>query len=171
MKGYLQVYTGDGKGKTTAAIGLAVRAAGAGLTVFIGQFIKAGGSSENRSLQRLSDRITLEHFGRGRFIKGRPAPADIAAALRGLKRVEQILRQAAHRIVVLDEGCTAVALGLISEAALLETIELAAADTEVVVTGRGASKGLIERADLVTEMKVIKHYFKDGVRARDGIER
>ena len=79
MKGYVQIYTGDGKGKTTAALGLALRAAGAGLKVYISQFIKSGDYSEIKALARFAETITVEQFGRGRFIKGKPAPEDVAA--------------------------------------------------------------------------------------------
>ena len=91
MKGYTQVYTGDGKGKTTAALGLSLRAAGAGLKVYIAQFLKTGEYSEIKALKKLSDHITIEQFGRSHFIKGNPSPHDIKAAQEGLNNVKTAL--------------------------------------------------------------------------------
>ena len=171
MRGYIQVYTGNGKGKTTAALGLAIRAAGAGLKVYMAQFIKRGQYSEIKGLNRLSAKITIEQFGGGRFIKGRPSHEDIAAARRGLNKVKTILAAGKHSVVILDEANVAVSLNLFSENELLEIIDHKPDNVEIIITGRGAGPGIIEAADLVTEMKEIKHYFKNGVEARLGIER
>ena len=171
MQGYIQVYTGDGKGKTTAALGLAIRAAGAGLNVYIAQFVKQGEYSEIKGLKQLSDKITVEQFGSGGFIEGRPSTEDIEAARQGLERVKTILADGEHPVVILDEANVAVALNLISEESLLNLIIDKPAGVEVIVTGRGATPGIIARADLVTEMKEVKHYFKEGVQARVGIEK
>jgi cob(I)alamin adenosyltransferase len=171
MKGYVQVYTGDGKGKTTAALGLAIRAAGAGLKVFIAQFVKSGETSEIKALARFADQIRVEQFGTGRFIRGRATDEDIQAAERGLQRTGQILQAGEFDIVILEEAAVAVAFGLFPEKTLLELIAGRPAHVEVVVTGRNASPRLIAAADLVTEMKAVKHYFKQGVRARVGIEK
>ncbi len=171
MRGYIQVYTGNGKGKTTAALGLAIRAAGAGLKVYMAQFIKRGQYSEIKGLNRLSGKITIEQFGCGRFIKGRPSNEDIAAARRGLNKVKTILAAGKHSVVILDEANVAVSLNLFSENELLEIIDHKSDNVEIIITGRGAGPGIIEAADLVTEMKEIKHYFKNGVEARLGIER
>lgn len=171
MKGYLQVYTGDGKGKTTAAIGLAVRAAGAGLNVFIAQFMKHGDYSEIEALRRLSDRIAVEQFGTGRFIRGAPAPEDIAAARRGLERVREIFAGGGHDLVILDEANVAAACGLFSPADLLDIVLARPEAVEVVLTGRHAAPEIIARADLVTDMRAAKHYYAGGVAARTGIEK
>ena len=171
MQGYIHVYTGNGKGKTTAAMGLAVRAAGAGLKVYIAQFVKHGEYSEIKGLKRLSDRITVEQFGSGRFIKGRPSTEDVAVAQQGLEKVKSILAAGEHQVVILDEANVAVSLDLFSEQALLEVIMSKPDETELIITGRGATTKIIESADLVTEMKEIKHYFKNGVEARIGIEK
>jgi cob(I)alamin adenosyltransferase len=171
MKGYLQVYTGDGKGKTTAAIGLAVRAAGAGLNVFIAQFMKAGDTCEIETLRRLSDRITVEQFGTGRFVRGNPIPEDIAAAHRGIERAREIFAGRGHQLVILDEANVAAACGLLSPVDLLDLIHARPENVEVVLTGRGAAPEIIARADLVTEMKAVKHYYQIGVPARKGIEK
>jgi len=171
MRGYIHVYTGNGKGKTTAAIGLAIRAAGAGLKVYIAQFLKHGDYSEIKGLDRFSDTITVEQFGCGRFIKGRPSSEDVAAARQGLDKVKTILAAGKHSLVILDEANVAVTLNLFSENELLETIDHRPDNVEIIITGRGAGPGMIEAADLVTEMKEIKHYFKNGVAARIGIEK
>jgi len=171
MKGYIHVYTGDGKGKTTAALGLAIRAVGAGLKVYIAQFLKHGDYSEIKGLDRFSDTITVEQFGCGRFIKGRPSKEDVAAARQGLKKVKTILAAGKYSVVILDEANVAVSLNLFSENELLEILDHRPDNVEIIITGRGAASGIIEAADLVTEMKEIKHYFKKGVKARIGIEK
>jgi cob(I)alamin adenosyltransferase len=171
MKGYVQVYTGDGKGKTTAALGLSLRAAGAGLKVFIAQFIKMGEYSEIKALKRFSDHITLTQFGLGRFIKGKPSPEDIDAAQKGIEEVKSILSSGKYDIVILEEANVAVTCGLFSVQELLDIIEKKPEDVELVITGRGAAPSIIERADLVTEMKPVKHYFQKGIKARIGIEK
>ncbi|MDH3567316.1 MAG: cob(I)yrinic acid a,c-diamide adenosyltransferase [Desulfobacteraceae bacterium] len=171
MKGYIQVYTGDGKGKTTAALGLAIRAAGAGLKVFIGQFIKMGEYSEIKALKRFEDLITVEQFGRGRFIQGKPSVEDIKAAQKGLEKTLAILSSGEHNVVIMEEANVAVKIGLLSVQDILKIIAAKPQDVELVITGRGADPRIIEKADLVTEMKEIKHYFQQGVAARVGIEK
>ncbi len=171
MKGYIQVYTGDGKGKTTAALGLAIRAAGAGLKVFIGQFIKMGEYSEIKALKRFEDLITVEQFGRGRFIQGKPSVEDIKAAQKGLEKIIAILSSGEHNVVIMEEANVAVKIGLLSVQDILKIIAAKPQDVELVITGRGADPRIIEKADLVTEMKEIKHYFQKGVAARVGIEK
>ncbi len=171
MKGYIQVYTGEGKGKTTAALGLAIRAAGAGLKVFIGQFIKMGEYSEIKALKRFEDLITVEQFGRGRFIQGKPSPEDIKAAQKGIKKTLAILSSGKHHVVIMEEANVAVKIGLLSVQDILKIMTAKPQDVELVITGRGADSRIIEKADLVTEMKEIKHYFKQGVAARVGIEK
>ena len=170
-RGYIQVYTGNGKGKTTAAIGLAIRAAGAGLKVFIAQFIKMGDYSEIKALRRFSDLITVEQFGLGRFTDGKPLPEDIAAAQKGLKQVKSIMASEEYKVIILEEANVAAKFGLIREQDLLVLIVNKPYDVELVITGRYASARVIEIADLVTEMVAIKHYFEKGVPARVGIEK
>ena len=167
----MHVLTGDGKGKTTAAIGLAIRAAGAGLSVFMGQFIKKGVYSEIKALKRFNDLITVEQFGRGRFIRNDPEPEDLQAAQRGLDRLHQIMGDDTHDVVILDEANVAVKLGLITIEQLLDLIAARPRGMEVVVTGRYAHSRLVETADLVTEMSAVKHYFTQGIPAREGIEK
>ncbi len=170
-KGYVHVYTGSGKGKTTAALGLAVRAAGAGLRVYIAQFIKKRKCSEHTLLAELSDRITVKQYGRGFILGGKPSEADIEAAQAGYNEVKKILLSKKYDIVILDEANVAVHYGLISVQDLLELIESRPKNIELVITGRYADKKIMETADLVTEMREIKHYHKKGVEARRGIEK
>jgi cob(I)alamin adenosyltransferase len=170
MKGFIHVYTGNGKGKTSAAMGLVLRAAGAGLSVFVSQFAKDGSSSEIRGLKRFSGQVEVAAFGTGLFLTSPPASAEISAARRGLDRVRNVLKAAAHDLVVMDEACVAVSLGLFSIEDLLSVVDAKALSTELVITGRNAPAQLIARADLVTEMREIKHYFRNGVAARRGIE-
>jgi cob(I)alamin adenosyltransferase len=171
MRGFVQVYTGDGKGKTTAALGLALRAAGAGLKVFIGQFIKMGDYSEIKALERFPDLIRVEQFGLGRFVGGKPSAADIAAARSGMQRVREVMSSGEFQMLILEEANVAAKYGLIPVQELLRMIIEKPEDMEMVITGRGASPRIIEAADLVTEMKEVKHYFEKGVRARIGIEK
>lgn len=171
MKGYVHNYTGDGKGKTTAALGLSIRAAGAGLKVYIAQFIKMGEYSEIKALKRFADLITVEQFGLGRFIKGKPAIEDIKAAQAGLEKVKAAMSSGEYRVVILEEANVAAGCGLFSVEDLLEIIAAKPEEIELVITGRGADPRVIEKSDLVTEMKEIKHYFSKGVQARIGIEK
>lgn len=170
-KGYVQVYTGNGKGKTTAAIGLAVRAAGAGLRTFIAQFIKNRKCSEHALLDELRDRITVKQFGKGLLLRKKPSPGDIQAAQAGYGEVKEKLLSREYDVVILDEGNVAVHYGLISAQDVLDLISLKPKDVELVITGRHASEQLMEAADLVTEMREIKHYHSRGVEARRGIEK
>ncbi len=171
MKGYVQVYTGDGKGKTTAAIGLSIRAAGAGLKVYITQFIKMGDYSEIKALKKFSDLITVEQFGLGRFIKGKPSEEDIEAARAGIEKVKSLMASQDYDIIILEEANVAAKYGLISVNDLLDMISSKPENMELVITGRWADPEVVEKADLVTEMKEIKHYFRKGVAARKGIEK
>jgi cob(I)alamin adenosyltransferase len=171
MKGYIQVYTGDGKGKTTAALGLSLRAAGAGLSVYFVQFIKQGDYSEIKALAAFPDKIKVEQFGLGRFITGTPDPEDVATARAGLEKVKAAMADGSYDLVVMDEANCAVSAGLFPVSALLEIMDLKPDGLELVITGRGARPEVVDRADLVTEMKNIKHYYDAGVDARTGIEK
>jgi cob(I)alamin adenosyltransferase len=169
--GYIQVYTGDGKGKTTAALGLAIRAAGAGLKVYTAQFIKSGDYSEIKALSRLADRITIEQFGLGRFISGTPSKADRTAAHNGLEAIRSALNSGKYQVVIMEEGNVAAMCGLFPVDEILAIMTQKPVDVELVITGRGADARVIDKADLVTEMKAVKHYYQDGVAARTGIEK
>jgi len=171
MKGYIQVYTGNGKGKTTAALGLALRAAGAGLKVFFVQFMKGIRSSEAIALEKLSSHITIRQYGSGSFINYTPNEQDIRAAQQGLKEVREAMLSGRYQVIILDEANVAGRYNLFSVEDLLGLIRIKPDDVELVITGRDADHRIIEAADLVTEMKEVKHYYMDGVAARDGIEK
>ena len=171
MKGYVQIYTGDGKGKTTAAMGLALRAAGAGLKVFIAQFIKNGKYSEIKALERFFDLITIKQYGLGRFIRNTPSDKDRAMAQKGIQEIEAIMTKSHIAVMILDEINVAVKLGLISVDKMLHLLDLRPDHMELILTGRDADPALLEKADLITEMTCVRHYFSKGVPAREGIEK
>ena len=169
--GYLQVYTGDGKGKTTAALGLTLRAAGAGLKVLFVQFMKQGSYSEVKALERYADRVTLEQYGSGRFVAGTPLAEDLQGAAKGFARVKEALVSGRFDLLVLDEANVALSLKMLPLAELLDLLAKRPAGLEVVLTGRNAPQPLLAAADLITEMKALRHYYAKGVAARTGIER
>jgi cob(I)alamin adenosyltransferase len=170
LKGYIQVYTGNGKGKTTAALGLSLRTAGSGKKVYIAQFIKGMHYSELGILSRIEN-ITVRQYGRGCFIYSEPTQEDREAALTGLTEIKEILRSGKYDVVVLDEANVALYYGLFGFDELKEALMNRAAHVEVVITGRYAPRELLDMADLITEMKEIKHYYASGVEARVGIEK
>ncbi|KWT83679.1 cob(I)yrinic acid a,c-diamide adenosyltransferase [Candidatus Magnetominusculus xianensis] len=167
--GKVQVYTGDGKGKTTAAVGLSVRALGAGLRVFFAQFIKSRESSEFTALAAFGERFCLRRFGMG-FVWGAPSQEDKDAAQAGLLQARESMLSSTYDIVVLDEINVAISCGLISSKDIVELIKDRPDGVELVLTGRGAPEEITAAADLVTELKEIKHYYHSGVKARKGIE-
>ena len=171
MRGYIQVYTGDGKGKTTAALGLALRAAGANLKVYIAQFAKSGEYSEIKALKKLEEHVTVRQYGRGVFINGRPDEDDIRMSRQGLEEAKGVMCSGEYDLVILDEANIATRYGLLTVAELMEVIEAKPEQVELVITGRDADPSVIERADLVTRMEAVKHYFEKGVQARQGIEK
>ncbi|KAF2957569.1 cob(I)yrinic acid a,c-diamide adenosyltransferase [Thermotoga sp. Ku-13t] len=167
--GFVHVYTGNGKGKTSAALGLALRALGHGMRVYIAQFLKGMDYGELHSLKRFEN-VTLERFGRPKFIHGKPDEEDVRLAMEGLNRCREVVSSGEYDIVIMDEANIAVFLGLFSVQDLLEVVAKRHERTEVVITGRYAPEELIDVADLVTEMVEIKHYYSKGVQARKGIE-
>ena len=167
--GLIQIYTGCGKGKTTAAFGLAMRAAGAGLKVYIMQFIKSGCYSEVKTLKKVPN-ITIEQCGRGCFIKKRPSKKDIECVLIGVKKVSKKINSKKYGIIILDEVNVALSLGLVKKEFILELIKNKPKDVELVLTGRYCPKYLFKKADLITEMREIKHPYKNGIKSRIGIE-
>ncbi len=169
-RGYVQVYTGNGKGKTTAALGLALRAAGAGLKVFIAQFVKGQRASEHLMLERFGEMITYRQYGRG-LIRQTPTEEDIAGAREGMRACGEAVRSGSYDVVILDEINVAVRLGLVSVEEVLGLIRGKPTSVELVLTGRDANEAVMEEADLVTEMRAIKHYYEKGVKARRGIEK
>ncbi|MBN2569247.1 MAG: cob(I)yrinic acid a,c-diamide adenosyltransferase [Deltaproteobacteria bacterium] len=171
MKGYVQVYTGDGKGKTTAALGLALRASGAGLRVYIAQFVKGMDYSELAAMEKLSGSVTIKQYGRDCFIYKDPEKEDIEAAQNGLREVREIMSSGEYQVIILDEANIATYYNLFSVDDLLDFIKAKPENVELVITGRKADPRIIEEADLVTEMKEVKHYYEKGVQAREGIEK
>lgn len=168
-QGRIQVYTGDGKGKSTAAIGLAVRAAGHGVRVFIGQFLKGRESGELSTLERIPE-IRVEQFGGPEFVDPKKISEEERVRARdGVARALEVVREETYGLVILDEINVALDFGLISRAEL-ESILDGAPPVELVCTGRNAPDWLIERADLVSEVRAVRHYAEAGVAARRGIE-
>ncbi|MGA2363430.1 MAG: cob(I)yrinic acid a,c-diamide adenosyltransferase [Candidatus Aminicenantales bacterium] len=173
FEGLIQVYTGNGKGKTTAALGLAFRAAGHGMKTYIGQFLKGQPTGEIRASEKLAPLIRIEQFGRKGFIHVTNSvdDADVDRARRGLRKSLEAMLSGEFRIIVLDEVNTAVHFKILSEQDVLDFLARKPGDVEVVLTGRYVPPVIIERADLVTEMRELKHYGDRGVKAREGIEK
>ena len=167
----MQVYTGEGKGKTSAAFGLALRALGRGLKVYVIQFIKGGFDyGELRTLGQLPH-LELKAFGRGKFITEKPPDKeDVYLADEALKLSKNVIAGGQYDVVILDEANVALELKLIDLKEVLELIKNKPRHVELVLTGRYAPQEIIRLADLVTEMKEIKHPFSKGVPPRKGIE-
>ena len=176
--GCIQIYTGNGKGKTTAALGCALRMLACGGRVFFGQFIKGRNLSSEFEILNKFDNFTYKSFGQGRFIKGKPSPEDISLAQNGLQFVKEILESNSYDMIVLDElngalGCSIVELEQVLE--LINTYKFIISKennrkTELIITGRNAPAELIQLSDLVSVIQAEKHYFNAGVPARKGIE-
>jgi len=168
--GYVQVYTGNGKGKTTAALGLAFRAIGRGLRVCFFQFIKNGPYGEKLLADKLVPLITMIQSGRPGMVSSESSELDRQEAQKGLEHARKLLVSGDYDLVILDEINTAVSFGLIDLEQVLELIRIKPQRVELVLTGRYAPEQIIEAADLVTEMNEVKHYYHKGVPARIGIE-
>lgn len=170
-KGYIQIYTGNGKGKTTAALGLAVRAAGHGLRTYIAQFMKGQLYGELKSLRAIPE-ITIEQFGKNTFVHiDQPGAEDIQMAQTGLTKAWDAMRSGRFQIIILDEILVALHFKLLALEQVMDLIDNKPTSVELILTGRYAPAALIEKADLVTEMAELKHYYRQHVMARDGIER
>lgn len=171
-KGCVQVYTGNGKGKTTASLGLILRAVGQGLNVCLVQFMKGGGPyGEHLAAARLLPELTVCRSGRDGWVKkGDPAEEDLREAARAYQMAKEALCDTRYDMVVLDEINGAVDFGLLAVEQVLELIALKRNNVELVMTGRNAHDQVIQQADLVTEMREVKHYYQTGVDARVGIE-
>lgn len=171
MKGYLQVYTGDGKGKTTAAMGLAIRAAGSGKKSYIGQFMKGQKYGESQFFEKIEP-IEIEQFGESRCIRKEEVSDEYKSKTKaGLLRCREKMLTGDYDLVILDEINVSIWFGLIDEKDVLDFIKDRPDNVELIFTGRYAPETVIEKADLVTEMRCIKHYFDKGVNAREGIEK
>ena len=167
----IHIYTGDGKGKTSAALGLALRALGRGLTVHMVRFIKGKVDYGEAVVAKNLLGFEMVSFGKGSFIEGgSPTPEDIEQARKALDHVRNIFEKDGYDIIILDEINVAISLGLIETQDILRLIDLKPDGIELVLTGRGAPNEIVEAADLVTEMKEIKHPFNKGIEARKGIE-
>lgn len=170
MTGQVQVYTGDGKGKTTAALGLALRAAGAGLRVFFGQFCKGREVAEHTGLALLGDRVVVRHTGSCSFITGAPSEDDRAAAQAMLAELTTALQSGEFEVVIADEFNVALDLGLVTLAQATALLQVRPPAVELILTGRNAPPEIMQQADLVTEMLALKHPYDEGLPARRGIE-
>lgn len=168
-KGFVQIYTGNGKGKTTAAFGLALRAAGAGLKIYILQFLKSRSYGEIKTLKKVKN-IKIERCGRGCLIRKKPGKIDIECANKGFVKARKIIMSMKYDIVILDEINIALKLGLIKTKDLLCAIRHKPRRVELVLTGRYCPPALYKHADLITEMKEAKHPYRKGIIARRGIE-
>jgi cob(I)alamin adenosyltransferase len=173
QQGCVQVYTGNCKGKTTAALGLALRAVGRGLKVIMIQFMKGGGPyGEHLAAARLAPELTIIPTGRPGWVnRENPDPEDKRLAAEAFVLAREKLLSNDYDLVILDEVNGAVSFGLLAVDDLLELISLRPPTVELVLTGRNADERVIAAADLVTEMREIKHYYRAGVPAREGIEK
>lgn len=169
--GLVQVYTGDGKGKTTAALGLALRAAGSGLRTYIGQFLKGSHYGELDGIAMLAPYVTVEQYGLKSFVRADGVPSNQRAAARdGLIRARDALLSGEYDIVILDEVNMGIFFGVLTEAEIAELVDIKPPSVELVLTGRRAPQSIIDRADLVTDMQQVRHPYERGVQARAGIE-
>jgi cob(I)alamin adenosyltransferase len=169
-RGFIQIYTGDGKGKTTAALGLTLRAIGAGLRVYFCQFLKGQNCGELAFLKANSKNITLKRSGSSSFVFN-TQPTDFKQAQKCFSQVSDAILSGKYDVVILDEIFQAVSLNILNINQLISLLKSKPSHVEIVLTGRDAPNEIIKVADLVTEMKEIKHYFKKGVQARKGIEK
>jgi cob(I)alamin adenosyltransferase len=170
--GLIHIYTGTGKGKTTAALGLCFRAAGWGFESAFIQFMKGQETGELIAAKKFTAAILFEQYGSEKFITKKnlsDLSEDKIFADKGIVRAKELLLSNRYRIVVLDEILNLLEFELITEDEILELMEIKG-KSELILTGRGATDQLIKRADLVTEMKEIKHYYSSGVIARKGVE-
>ena len=170
-RGYVQVYTGNGKGKTTAAIGLTIRAIGAGLKVYIAQFMKNGDSSEYGVIKKMVNNVHIDSFMTQNTVDTEGKISTSQKHLNWQSRLKGAFFSQEYDLVILEEVNMAVMFGLVTTEDLLKMIDLKPQSVELVMTGRHAHPDIIDKADLVTEMKEVKHYYKAGVNARVGIER
>jgi len=172
-KGYTQVYTSNGKGKNTAALGLAYRAMGCGMKTYIGQFMKGQKYNELNSARMIPDHIIIEQYGTDTFVhvQNPPDPEHVEMAKAGYDKIKKEMFSGNYDIIIADEIITSNYFNLISEQEILKLIEEKPYGVELILTGRYAPPKIIEAADLVTEMKEVKHYYQTDVPAREGIER
>jgi cob(I)alamin adenosyltransferase len=168
-RGYVHVYTGNGKGKTTAALGLALRASGAGLKVYVQQFLKNGNYSEIKALGKIAN-IKVSQCGSGHFVIGKPDMSNIECAKKGFEAARKNIASGEYDLVILDEINVAVRLGLIDVGEMEELMRRRPRSVELVLTGRGCPSAIKKRADIVTDMRETRHSYHQGAIARRGIE-
>lgn len=172
--GFIHIYTGNGKGKTTAAIGLAIRAAGAQKKILFAQFLKDRCYCEHKSLERFTDCIELRCYGPAlcsRFMTEENRKEFLQATIKGYEEILDLTIRNNYELIILDEIFVTLSLKLLTIEQILFIIEKKPPHCELILTGRDAPKNIIEKADLVTEMVEVKHYYKDkGITARKGIE-
>ncbi|MDO8671398.1 MAG: cob(I)yrinic acid a,c-diamide adenosyltransferase [Dehalococcoidia bacterium] len=170
-RGMIQVYTGDGKGKTTAAFGVAMRAAGHGLKVYVVQFMKEMEYGEVKAAAAHARLITIRQCGRAGHVNlGQPDQIDKDLAANALALAGEIIAGGEYDLVILDEINLALGCGLLPIADVLAVLRAKPESVELILTGRQAPAELLEVADLVTEMREVKHYFRQGVLSRPGID-
>jgi len=170
-KGIIIVFTGNGKGKTTAALGIALRASGYGMKTLMIQFIKEKGKSgEHNVCPSLNENIDIQPFGMGFVFRGDDLRPHIAMAEEAWFLMEDVLRVGNHHILILDELSVVMNLGLLTMERVTEFLAKKPADLHVIITGRDAPEEIIRLADVVTEMKEIKHIYQQGVKAIKGID-
>jgi cob(I)alamin adenosyltransferase len=170
-KGTVQVYTGNGKGKTTAALGQALRACGHGLKVYMIQFMKGSENYGEVIIRASVPGLTLIQSGLPTFVeKGNPSEEDLRLAKEGMRLANQAVDDAACDMLILDEVNVAVDYGLVSAKEVLDLIGRRPAQMEIILTGRYAPDEFVEVADLVTEMVEVKHHYASGLEMREGIE-
>ncbi|HHW69762.1 MAG TPA: cob(I)yrinic acid a,c-diamide adenosyltransferase [Clostridiales bacterium] len=173
-KGYIQIYTGDGKGKTTAALGLAVRAVGRGLKVIMIQFFKGMHTGELETAKTLAPSFKIMRYGASSKFLHQLTDKEKAILItdikEGITRIEEIMKNRECDILIIDEAMSLIHSELISVEKVCDLIDKKPEDMELVLTGRGAPQAIVDKAHLVTEMRPIKHYIDDGVMARKGIE-
>ena len=171
-KRYIQIYTGNGKGKTTAALGQAIRAAGSNLKTLIVMFMKDYSYGEIKSLERFSDLITIEKYGNDNFVfqKQQPSEDDLALAKKALDHSLKAMHSGQFDIIILDEVCVSVYFKLLSVTDVLKLLKDKPDRVELILTGRYCPQEWIDVADLVTEMQEVKHYYQKGILARKGFE-
>lgn len=171
-KGFIQVYTGNGKGKTTAALGQAIRSSGSGMKSLIIQFMKDFPYGELRALKSLEPLITIEQYGNDTFVfeKRPPEDKEKEEIQRGLKRAQDALLSGEYDLVILDEICVCFYFGLLNLDDVMPLPSMKPENVELILTGRYCPEEILDMADLVTDMREIKHYYQKGITSRKGIE-
>lgn len=167
--GIVQIYTGTGRGKTTAALGLALRASGAGMRVYIQQFMKRGNFSEIRAIRRIKN-IEVGQCGRCSYVRRNPTRLDYECARRGMLKAARLIASGRYDLIILDEINVALNKGIVSEDGVIDMINSRPSHVGLVLTGRDCPKRVRDSADLITEMRNIRHPFDRGACARRGIE-